>query len=181
VNNTMFNNSSNIEYNGNNGWIFRNTFSNGQIGIAMKGSYNNAFSNNTVLNNKIGMELVISDGNTIRNNNMVNNTKQVEVSGTNVWDGNYWSDYEGADNDEDGIGDTPYQITRGIEDKHPYMQRDGWLKNSTCLVTMENAASADIPKEERANTVAAKSFGVHTPATTHRLIKPILLESRQSY
>ena len=27
----------------------------------------------------------------------------------NVWEGNYWDDYEGFDTNHDGIGDTPYQ------------------------------------------------------------------------
>ena len=28
----------------------------------------------------------------------------------NVWEGNYWSDYEGFDRNHDGIGDTPYEL-----------------------------------------------------------------------
>ena len=58
---------------------------------------------------------------------MVNNTRQVEVFGRNTWDGNYWSDYVGVDNNNDGIGDTPYQISWDVSDIHPYMQEDGWL------------------------------------------------------
>ncbi len=34
------------------------------------------------------------------------NTKVTE----NIWDGNYWDDYEGFDRDGDGIGDTPYNL-----------------------------------------------------------------------
>jgi nitrous oxidase accessory protein NosD len=65
-------------------------------------------------------------------NNFFNNTENVEKYitdlqefPTNIWDngtiGNYWSDYEGLDSDEDGIGDTPYIINENNQDNHPLM------------------------------------------------------------
>ena len=45
--------------------------------------------------------------------------------GGNAWDdgrqGNYWSDYHGADVDGDGLGDTPYAILSLGLDRHPLM------------------------------------------------------------
>ena len=65
-------------------------------------------------------------------NNFFNNTENVEKYitdlqefPTNIWDngtiGNYWSDYEGLDRHEDGIGDTPYIINENNQDNHPLM------------------------------------------------------------
>ncbi|MCP4412158.1 MAG: nitrous oxide reductase family maturation protein NosD, partial [Gammaproteobacteria bacterium] len=53
-------------------------------------------------------------GNIARNNSFKDNMNQVVVLGggsanRNVWEGNYWDDYEGFDTNNDGIGDTPYQ------------------------------------------------------------------------
>ena len=33
-----------------------------------------------------------------------------ERNDLNVWHGNYWDDYEGFDRNQDGVGDTPYEI-----------------------------------------------------------------------
>ena len=48
-------------------------------------------------------------------NQFVDNLTQVVVSGgktanRNEWNGNYWSDYEGFDLDENGVGDAPYDL-----------------------------------------------------------------------
>ncbi len=130
-NNTVFDNSNSIELVfSNDNCISRNNISNSVIGIELIYSDVNNISNNTVLKNGAGIRLSSSNSNTICDNNIINNIRQAEVFGDsgNVWDGNYWSDYDGMDNDNDGIGDTPYQIKRDVEDKHPYMQKNGWLK-----------------------------------------------------
>jgi parallel beta-helix repeat protein len=68
-------------------------------------------------------------------NSFINNTKNAVgyyhglpeeiVFPTNIWDvdlrGNYWSDYNGRDNDGDGIGDTPYVINENNQDNYPLM------------------------------------------------------------
>ena len=66
-----------------------------------------------------------SSENVIYHNNFINNTLQAEDPWTNQWDyncqGNYWSDYTGADADGDGIGDKPYYIGPNGVDHYPLM------------------------------------------------------------
>ncbi|MGY5881852.1 MAG: NosD domain-containing protein, partial [Candidatus Thorarchaeota archaeon] len=60
-------------------------------------------------------------------NVIVENTISVEYDsfGTNLFDYNYWSDYNGVDDDGDGVGDTPYTIAGSIQDQHPLMMPPG--------------------------------------------------------
>jgi hypothetical protein len=107
------------------------------ISLSMS-SYNNIITGNQIENNKVGISTlsVLSQGGTrdnlIYNNNFINNTKNVrnDVIGptdvsVNFWDngavGNYWSDYNGTDNNGDGIGDTPYIIDENNQDNYPLM------------------------------------------------------------
>lgn len=94
---------------------------------------------NNLTSNNIGVdvdsELFIGSSesdissNTFYHNNFFNNTTQVrlpspdssgQLSFMNLWDngweGNFWSDYTGIDNNSDGIGDSPYQIKRQTSD-----------------------------------------------------------------
>jgi nitrous oxidase accessory protein len=45
---------------------------------------------------------------------------------TDYWDngirGNYWSTYQGADANNDGIGDTPYSVNEYVTDRYPRMK-----------------------------------------------------------
>jgi nitrous oxidase accessory protein NosD len=74
----------------------------------------------TLLDNEVGLFMYPSDAfinshaNLIRHNNFVNPTQIFLPCGTagerNSWDSNYWSDYLGADLNNDGYGDFPYVI-----------------------------------------------------------------------
>ena len=69
--------------------------------------------------------------NTIYNNNFKNNT-EINAEDTtgliNYWSlnskgGNYWDNYNGLDENQDGFGDTPYPIYRSeYQDNQPLMQ-----------------------------------------------------------
>ena len=68
-----------------------------------------------------------SNNNEVYYNSFINNTINAHDEGLNFWntskEGNYWNDCIGIDlNPQDGIGDTPYDITGGDnQDKYPLM------------------------------------------------------------
>ncbi len=76
----------------------------------------NTFSNNLIAYNGIGIRFLNDwKGNEFRSNRFIDNLTQVVVSSgktanRNIWEGNHWSDYEGFDEDQDGVGDTPYEL-----------------------------------------------------------------------
>ena len=76
----------------------------------------NRFKDNVLAYNGIGIRFLNDwTGNVFTHNQFVDNLTQVVVSGgktanRNVWDGNYWSDYEGFDLDNNGVGDAPYDL-----------------------------------------------------------------------
>ena len=76
----------------------------------------NEIYGNNIAFNSIGM-VFLSDwkGNIIKDNRFKSNILPVTVSSfaganRNVWEGNYWDQYEGFDRNEDGVGDTPYTL-----------------------------------------------------------------------
>ena len=89
---------------------------------------NDVISNDIKYNDELGIFLHDDTNfNTIYNNNFTGNLVNAEDHGTiNVWDngvvGNYWDDYSGVDDDDDGIGDTPYTDiggSAGTQDDYP--------------------------------------------------------------
>lgn len=121
-----------LEFSSNN-VISDNTISKNDYGIRLHSSTDNTVSSNTASNNYYGIYVDSSSNNTIHHNTL-NNTDQVWSDSVNIWDGdeegNYWSDYNGADlyrgpyqneTGSDGIGDTPYVIDANNQDRYPLM------------------------------------------------------------
>jgi parallel beta-helix repeat protein len=88
--------------------------------------------NNITSNSEYGIDSnQYSSSNLIHHNNFVDNGNQAAnyPGETNTWGwdngfpsgGNYWSDYDGQDNNGDGIGDTPYIIDENNQDDYPLM------------------------------------------------------------
>ncbi len=79
---------------------------------------NNTITGNRIIYNSEGIRfhsLSVSNnivGNIFKGNieNVVDDDEGLLHSSKNHWDRNYWDDYEGFDNDGDGIGDTPYNL-----------------------------------------------------------------------
>jgi len=119
--------------------ITRNTIVQHLHGIYLYGSFatRNILAENTVANNSHGVHVFQSSGNIFYHNNFINNINQVyfDYSLTNLWDngteGNYWSDYDGKDADDNGIGDVPYVIDANNRDNHPLMHLWGYNKGYT--------------------------------------------------
>lgn len=103
----------------------------------------NRFLNNTIAYNGIGVRF-LNDwaGNIFHDNRFADNMTQVVVGGGNSanrndWTGNYWSDYQGFDQDKDGVGDTPHEIysyADRIWKDSPYAQ---FFKGSPLLETLD--------------------------------------------
>lgn len=123
-------------------------FSNGVL--VLIGSNNNQVKNCNIINNENAIDFRIgSNENIVTGCNILSNLQSIKIwqdsndnlvylnnfekndidaidEGSNVWDngeqGNYWDRYQGADSNNDGIGDTPYEIAEGIQDRYPLME-----------------------------------------------------------
>ena len=140
-----------------NNLIEDNTITDCDAGICLwKYASNNTIRRNTIINSQCGIYSEFGGDNAIYHNNFINNTSQAVDQGTNTWnqngEGNYWSDYNGTDTNQDNVGDTPYNvnITTGTWDNAP-------------LTYMFILLSGDLSEDGKVNiadlsTVAA-SFG----------------------
>jgi nitrous oxidase accessory protein NosD len=92
---------------------------------------------------------------TLTHNSFVNN--DVHFSGCfckdynttepmHTWDdgkeGNFWSDYNGSDINDDGVGDTPYVIDVQNTDRYPLMQSTAAPPTATPKISVETIAAA---------------------------------------
>ncbi|MFX1319955.1 MAG: NosD domain-containing protein [Promethearchaeota archaeon] len=171
IHNTVRNNTLLFDgsYGGIYGGVFINTRSTGNLitnntcmgnryGIHVSGSNSNKLINNTLLNNNYGIGLgLTSNYNFIRWNRFFDNAINAVDDGLgNEFDYNYWSDYTGTDENLDGIGDTPYDITGTTEnqDPHPLMYSFGILAHRD--IQLELSGSFDfIDKEDIRLQIAA--------------------------
>ncbi len=105
--------------------IEASTISGSGEGIELINSNSNKITENVISSARVGLYLEGSRQNTVYRNDFVSNNVQVVVDDNlNYWNtsiGNYWSDYEGVDNNGDGVGDTPYVINSQNRDLLPAM------------------------------------------------------------
>ncbi len=116
--------------------ILENAVNGSHYGIwLLYSAHNNKIWRNTIRNNFAGiiiwspLSLFPAYNNSIFYNCLSSNTHNGYDNGTkNQWDdgtmGNYWSNYTGLDEDDDGIGDVPHNIDGdvGAQDNFPLMK-----------------------------------------------------------
>lgn len=120
------------------------------IGIFMEALRGSTFRRNLIAANDLAIQVFSSaTGNTFEANNFIDNLSPVQVVGRKtdtVWSGtrhgNYWSEYEGYDLDEDGAGDVPFKIQnvfQYLEGQYPRIRIYLFSPASQALAAAEKA------------------------------------------
>jgi len=132
-------------------WIFYNRIRNNEgHGICLSSSGKNGIENNVLTGNNKGLLIGTSSDNVVKSNEITNNNMGVHLDGDvmdtvvhknnfidnsinaymfrgdleflpNEWKNNHWSDYQGEDLNDDGVGDEPYVIEEDNIDCCPLM------------------------------------------------------------
>ena len=110
--------------------IFDNCMKNNDNGVRQRyysGSESNVIRNNLFIDNEVGIALKGGTGHCYHNT-FIRNLISAKDDTNTQWDngypsgGNYWDDYEGVDDNGDGLGDSPYHISDGTsKDNYPLM------------------------------------------------------------
>ncbi len=113
-------NKNNVTYNGFGFFLSKSSYNNingnivifNSLGLCLSSSPSNHINGNTIAKSNYGIELYGSSNNTVCHNNFVDNAIQLDNPTpryTNFWDngceGSYWSNYDGTDLDDCGVGD----------------------------------------------------------------------------
>jgi len=164
-------------------------YTNIQHGIRLDYSFNNTISGNDISKNWIrGVLLYYSSNNTIFHNNFINNTVSLtNINSTNYLDngieGNYWSNYNGTDEDHDGIGDSPYVIDANNQDKYPLMGTFSdftviYEKDTYHVSTISNSTISQIQFNETLKMLKFNVKGINNTAGFCRITIPQLLVNK---
>ncbi len=133
--------------------IFGNNFTANTGSGVYFGASNCIVASNIFEQNKRGIDFssdfAAPSNNTLYHNNFLNNTLPItsrSISFSQAWDngseGNYWSNYNGADANADGIGDSPYIVFAENIDRYPLMNQ----------VTLAQGTLPSLPEAPKAVT-----------------------------
>ncbi len=144
-------------------------------GIQVSSSSNNTISENSITwSNHHGIRLLNSYNNELYHNNIANNFILANASSsyTNFWDngveGNYWGDYGNTLTDQDGIGNTPYEINVNNTDHYPLL---GMFSSFTtplgCSIDVISNSTVENFEYSEANTTIRMHASNTTNGQTH--------------
>ncbi|MFC1487836.1 nitrous oxide reductase family maturation protein NosD [Thermoproteota archaeon] len=124
-----------ISYGANNTISENNLENNSANGINLYDTQSNKIIRNNIIDSgERGLLFTASHNNSFSWNNFSNNVQTfdshyvldwIDIS-VNIWDngskGNYWNNYNGTDNDGDGIGDSAHFVYEDNQDNYPLME-----------------------------------------------------------
>jgi parallel beta-helix repeat protein len=140
-----------------NNTVTGNNFSDNIVGILVSGS-NQTITGNYIADNQRGLFFGFNNKVTqtfpsdieVNHNDFQNNIVQLNGCGCESinasesphnWDdgkeGNFWSDYDGTDSNNDGIGDSPYVVDALNQDRYPLLQSPVELPVPTAKISYE--------------------------------------------
>lgn len=167
-------------YDSNNNTVSGNTALENVRGISLRYSEDNTVSGNTVSNSKYGISLVGSNNTAVFHNNFVDNIDQrAEIyASTSVWhngvEGNHWSDYQGTDVDQNGIGDSPYLLDANNTDNYPLMGMfyDFSAPSEYYVQTICNSTISNFRFDHKEGTISFDVIGEEETTGFCRIIIP---------
>ena len=133
--NILLNNDNGIglQAESSNNSIYENAIHSNKVGIYIDNSAENSITRNNIINSQTGVYTQTANSNVIHHNNFIKNTEAWNDTAltpftftpisVNIWDngyeGNYWSNYNGTDQNGDGIVDKPHIIGQNNTDRYP--------------------------------------------------------------
>jgi len=142
-------------------------------GINVNSEWNHIAVTN-VVNNNYGIRLVEPHNDVYFNNFLGNIENAYDDSSNDIFE-NYWDDYIGVDDDEDGIGDTPYDITGDSnKDWCPLIHIYGSVKNldtEEVFITIQNAINDS--DTSSGHTISVKNDVYYEHVCIHKSINLI--------